>query len=82
MSPFSLSLTYDITPRDTEEFVQGIFGRDKHTKAALQRLDRLALDEARTTAAEILKVVYSLVQDISKQAFYISLLSAIEYTSR
>ena len=71
MSPFSL--TYDITQRGAEKFVQGIFGRDKRTKAALERLDRLALDEARTTAAEILKVVHSLVQDMSKQTFYTSL---------
>ena len=63
-----------MTQRGAEEFVQGIFGRDKHTKAALERLNRLALDEARTTAAEILKVVHSLVQDISKQTFYTSLI--------
>ena len=72
MSPFSL--TCDMTQRGAEEFVQGIFGPDKHTKAALERLNRLALDEARTTAAEILKVVHSLVQDMSKQTFYTSLI--------
>jgi hypothetical protein len=33
----------------------------------LQRLDRLTHDEARTTAAETLKVVYGLVQEMSKQ---------------
>ena len=49
--------------------MQGIFGGDKDTEAVLQRLDRLTLDQARTTAAEILKVVYGLVQDMSKQTY-------------
>ena len=79
MSPFSPIC--DITQRDADGFVQGMFGRDKDTKAALQRLDRLAIDEARTTAAEILRVVYSLVQDMSKQTFYTSRLPAIEFHS-
>ena len=56
-----------MTQRNAEEFVKGIFGGDKHTEAVLQRLDRLSLDEARTTAGEILKVVYGLLQDMSKQ---------------
>jgi len=68
-----------MTQRGAEEFVQGIFGRDKHTKAALERLNRLALDEARTTAAEILKVVYGLVQDMSKQTYCTCLSLAIDY---
>ena len=67
MSPFSL--TYITTRLNTEEFVQGIFGGDEHTEAVLQRLDRLTLDEARITAEEILKVVYGLVQDMSKQTY-------------
>lgn len=33
-------------------------------EAVLQRLDRLTLDEARTTAAQTLEVVYSLVQNM------------------
>jgi len=33
-------------------------------EAALQRLDRLTLDEARTTAAQTLEVVYGLVQNM------------------
>jgi len=69
------------TQLNVEEFVQGIFGGDKHTKAALQRLDRLTLDEARTTAAEILKVVYGLIQDMSKQTYCTCVSLAIEYPS-
>ena len=33
-------------------------------EAVLQRLDRLTLDEARTTAAQTLQVVYGLVQNM------------------
>jgi len=55
---------------------------DKHTEAVLQRLDRLTLDKARTIAEEILKVVYGLVQDMSKQTYCICLSLAIEYPSR
>jgi len=33
-------------------------------EAVLQRLDRLTLDEARTTAAQTLEVVYNLVQNM------------------
>ena len=33
-------------------------------EAVLQRLDRLSLDEARTTAAQTLEVVYGLVQNM------------------
>ena len=46
--------------------MQGIFGGNKRTKAVLQRLDRLTIKEDRTTATDILKVVYGLVQDMSK----------------
>jgi hypothetical protein len=70
-----------ITQRSAEEFAQGIFG-DKHTEAVLQRLGRLTFGEARATAAEILKVVYGLVQDMSKQTYYTCLSMAIEYPSR
>jgi len=65
VSPFSPP--YYTTQLNIEEFVQGNFGLDKHAEAVLQRLDRLTRDEARTTAEEILKVVYGLVQDMSKQ---------------
>jgi hypothetical protein len=43
-----------------------LFGGGKDAEAVLQRLDRLTQDEARTTAAEILKVVHGLVQDMSE----------------
>jgi len=41
-------------------------------------LDRLTLDEAQMTAAEILKVVYGLVQDMSKQTYSTCLSLAVE----
>jgi len=36
------------------------------TGAILRRLDRLSHEEARTTATEILKVIYGLIQDMSE----------------
>ena len=39
--------------------------REKDVEAVLQRLDRLTQDEARTTAAEILKVVYGHIQNMN-----------------
>jgi ribosomal 50S subunit-associated protein YjgA (DUF615 family) len=36
--------------------------RENDIEAALQRLDRLTQDEARTTAAQTLEVVYGLAQ--------------------
>jgi len=43
------------------KFVKKVFG-EKDVEAVLQRLDRLTHDEARTTAAQTLSVVHSLVQ--------------------
>jgi hypothetical protein len=40
-----------------------LFG-EKEVEAVLQRLDRLTLDEARTTAAQTIEVVYGLVQNM------------------
>jgi hypothetical protein len=37
---------------------------DNDVEAVLQRLDRLTQDEARTTAAQTLEVVYGLVQNL------------------
>jgi hypothetical protein len=48
------------------KFVKKLFG-EKDIEAVLQRLDRLTQDEARTTAAETLKIIYGLVQEMSKQ---------------
>ena len=50
-----------------EKFVKTLFGGENDTEAVLQRLDRLTQEEARTTAAKILEVVYGLVQDMSEQ---------------
>jgi len=36
---------------------------EKDVEAVLQRLDRLTLDEARTTALQTLEVIYGLVQN-------------------
>ena len=38
---------------------------EKVVEAILQRLDRLTLDEARTTALQILEVIYCLVQNMT-----------------
>ena len=53
-----------------------MFG-DNHTEAVLKRLDRLTLDEARATAEGILKVVYGLVQDMSKQTYWTCFFSLV-----
>jgi hypothetical protein len=37
---------------------------DNEIEAVLQRLDRLTQDEARTTAAQTLEVIYGLVQNM------------------
>jgi hypothetical protein len=39
--------------------------REKDVEAVLHRLNRLTQDEARTTAAQSLEVVYGLVQNMS-----------------
>ncbi len=61
MSPFSL--TYYLTERNAVKYVKKGFGQ-KDVEATLQRLDRLTQDEARTTAAQTLEVVYGLVKNI------------------
>jgi len=44
--------------------VKRVFG-EKDVEAILQRLDRLTEDEAWTCAAQILEVVYGLIQSMS-----------------
>jgi hypothetical protein len=44
--------------------VKNLLG-EKDVEAVLQRLNRLTQDEARTTAAHTLEVVYGLVQNMS-----------------
>jgi hypothetical protein len=45
------------------KFVKKLLG-ENDVEAVLQRLDRLTLDEARTTAAQTLQVIYGLVQNM------------------
>jgi len=45
------------------KFVKRLLGENE-VEAALQRLDRLTQDEARTTAAQTLEVVHSLFQNM------------------
>jgi len=45
--------------------MKNFFG-DKDIEAVLQRLDRLTQEEARTTAAETLLVVYELAQNMQR----------------
>ena len=45
------------------KFMKKLFGVNG-VEAVLQRLDRLTLDEAQTTAAQALEVVYGLVQNL------------------
>jgi len=58
-------LTCYLTEYNAERLVTKRSG-EKDVEAVLQRLERLSHNEARTTAAEILKVVYGLVQDMSE----------------
>ena len=50
-----------MTEWTTEKFMGKLRG-EKDIEAAIQRLDRLTLDEGRATAAQTLEVVYGLVQ--------------------
>jgi hypothetical protein len=59
----SSSLIYILTQRNAEKFVKKLFGENE-VDAILQRLDRLTQDEARTTAAQTLEVVYGLLQNM------------------
>ena len=52
-----------ISQRDAEKFGRKLFG-DNDVEDVLQRLDRLTQDEARTTAAKTLEVVYGLVENM------------------
>ena len=55
---------YSLTDCNAEKLVKNIFGKGKDVEAVLQRLDRLTLEEARTTAAQTLEVVYGLIQNM------------------
>ena len=67
------------------KFVKRVFG-EKDVKAVLQRLDRLTQDEARMTTAQILEVIYRLVQNMSvvmdgERTHLACNLASIEYCS-
>ena len=79
MSPSSF--TWSITQRKAGKFVKSLFGGENGAEAVLQRIDRLTQDEARTTAAETLKVVYSLVQDMSEETYFTCLSLVVEKPS-
>ena len=74
-------LTRCLTYYNSEKFIKTIFGGNKDAEAVLQRLDRLTQDEARTTAAEILKIVHGLVQDMSEQTHSACLSLIVEYST-
>lgn len=56
--PISCSIDHDAV-----KLVKKILGEDE-VKSVLQRLDRLTLDEARTTATQTLDVVHGLVRNM------------------
>ena len=54
---------------------------EKFVETVLQRLDRLMQDETRMTTAETLKVVYGLVQEMSKKPYAHCHLLVVEHLS-
>ena len=62
-SVFLDALLDSMSQCNIEKFVKKLFGENE-IEAILQRLDRLTQDEARTTAAQTLQVVYGLVQNM------------------
>ena len=61
MSP-SLLICF-VSQRNIAKFVKKLLG-DNEVEAVLQRLDRLTQDEARTTSAQTLEIVYGLIQNM------------------
>ena len=61
MSP-SLAICH-LTEHIAVKLIKKFWG-EKEVEAVLHRLDRLTQDEARTTAAQTLEVVYGLVQNM------------------
>ena len=53
-----------LTDGNAVKVIKKVFAK-KDVEAVLQRLDRLTGDEARTTAAQTLEVVYSLAQNMT-----------------
>jgi hypothetical protein len=56
-------ITCRLTDNDAVKLVKKILGENE-VESVLQRLDRLTLDEARTSATQTLDVVHSLVQNM------------------
>lgn len=56
--------TKELKQGRTIKYVKKVFG-EKDFGAVMQRLDRLTQDEARTTAAQTLEVIYGLVKNMS-----------------
>jgi hypothetical protein len=54
---------YYVTQCNAEKLVKKLLG-EKDVEAILQRIDRLTDDEARITAAQTLKIVYGLTQNM------------------
>ena len=61
MSPVLLICLLMVAQYNVEKFGKKLFG-ENDVEDVLQRLDRLTHDEARTTAAQTLEVVYGLVE--------------------
>jgi hypothetical protein len=59
----AFSLPWYLPERGAVKFIKKLL-EDKDVEAVLQRLDRLTQDEIRNTAAETLKVIYGLFQNI------------------
>jgi len=59
----SILMRYMDSMQYIEKFVKKLFGENE-IEAVLQRLDRLTQDEARTTAAQTLEVVYGLAKNM------------------
>ena len=79
------SLTCCLTQRNAVKFVKKVLG-EKEIEAVLHRLDRLTVDEARTTAAQTLEVVHGLVQNMraimdGEQRYFACNLLSIEHPS-
>jgi hypothetical protein len=53
-----------LTQKNVEKLAKKLFGGENDVEAVLQRLDRLTQEEARITAAQTLKVVYGLMQNM------------------
>jgi hypothetical protein len=52
-----------LTERDAVKLLKKIMG-EKEVESVLQRLDRLTLDEARSTAMQTLEIVHGLIQNM------------------